>query len=57
VVGGPNKFTSQDPALKEHCEGRPPAKCYVDHQHSFAGNEVTIYWNSPVYFMAAVLGV
>ncbi|MCL2187387.1 MAG: glycoside hydrolase family 9 protein [Defluviitaleaceae bacterium] len=57
VVGGPNKFITQDPALKEYCEGNPPAKCYIDHAHSFAGNEVTIYWNSPVYFMAAVLGV
>jgi endoglucanase len=57
VVGGPNKFTQQDPALKEFCDGFPPSKCYVDHKDSYAGSEVTIYWNSPVYFMAAVLDI
>ncbi|MCL2603580.1 MAG: glycoside hydrolase family 9 protein [Defluviitaleaceae bacterium] len=57
VVGGPNKFTQQDPALKEHCTGFPPSKCYVDHKDSYSGNEITIYWNSPVYFMAAVLDI
>jgi endoglucanase len=57
VVGGPNKFTQQDPALKAHCTGFPPSKCYVDHKDSYSGNEITIYWNSPVYFVAAVLGI
>jgi endoglucanase len=57
VVGGPNKFTRQDPALNQHCDGFPPSKCYVDHKDSYSGNEITIYWNSPVYFMAAVLDI
>jgi endoglucanase len=55
VVGGPNKFTQQDPALKEYCTGNAPSTCYVDHKDSYSANEITIYWNSPVYFIAAVL--
>ncbi|GJM84281.1 hypothetical protein HMSSN139_67770 [Paenibacillus sp. HMSSN-139] len=34
----------------EHLQGQPPAKCFVDHELSYAGNEVTIYWNSPAVF-------
>ena len=57
VVGGPNMYIQQDPALRSNCAGRPPAKCYIDHKDSYASNEVTIYWNSTVYFVAAVLGL
>jgi endoglucanase len=56
VAGGPNMNTRQDPALSAHCEGLPPSKCYIDHKDSYASNEITIYWNSPVYFVAAFLG-
>lgn len=56
VVGGPNKNTHQDPALSAHCTGRPPSLCYIDHVDSYASNEITIYWNSPAYFVAAALG-
>jgi endoglucanase len=57
VAGGPNMQTSQDPALRETCTGCPPAMCYVDDKGSYSANEITIYWNSPVYFAAAVLGM
>jgi len=60
VVGGPNMNTQQDHALADHCKSfnakLPPPRCYVDHKDSFSANEITIYWNSPVYFIAAVLG-
>jgi endoglucanase len=56
VVGGPNMHIKQDIALRNHCEGLPPSKCYIDHSDSFSANEITIYWNSPVYFIVAVLG-
>lgn len=55
VVGGPNKSTGDDPALKASRAGYPPAKCYIDHKDSYASNEITIYWNSPVYFTLALL--
>jgi len=57
VVGGPCMNVVRDPALNAHCADAPPAKRYVDHKESFASNEVTIYWNSPVYFIMAALGL
>ncbi|MCL2051860.1 MAG: glycoside hydrolase family 9 protein [Lachnospiraceae bacterium] len=55
VVGGPCMNTDADPILKESCGGLPPAKCYIDDAESYASNEVTIYWNSAVYFVMAAL--
>lgn len=49
VAGGPNSGL-QDACMKENLQGKPPAQCYFDHEDSYAGNEVTIYWNSPVLF-------
>lgn len=51
VAGGPNTGL-QDDAMREHLAGKglAPAACYVDHMDSYAGNEVTIYWNSPAVF-------
>ncbi|MCL2193622.1 MAG: glycoside hydrolase family 9 protein [Treponema sp.] len=57
VVGGPNMNTLRDTDLHSRCEGLPPSKCYVDHEGSFSSNEVTIYWNSTVYFLVAFLGL
>jgi endoglucanase len=57
VVGGPNANTPRDETLNSHCEGSPPSKFYVDHKDSFASNEVAIYWNSVVFFVASVLGM
>jgi len=57
VVGGPNMNTQRDPDLHARCEGLPPSKCYIDHEGSFSSNEVTTYWNSTVYFIAAFLGL
>jgi endoglucanase len=56
VVGGPC-MSSRDSALSEYREGYPPAKRYIDHKDSYASNEITIYWNSPVYFIMAALGL
>jgi len=55
VVGGPCMHVSRDLALNTHCPDTPPSKRYVDHKHSFSSNEITIYWNSPVYFIMAAL--
>ncbi|MDR2717299.1 MAG: glycoside hydrolase family 9 protein [Treponema sp.] len=57
VVGGPCMSVIRDPAINAHCPDAPPAKRYVDHKESFASNEVAIYWNSPVYFVMAALGL
>lgn len=50
VAGGPNHGLNDD-YMMEHLQGKAPAQCYIDHQDSFAGNEVTIYWNSPAVFV------
>lgn len=35
----------------------PPARCYLDDQESYAGNEVAINWNAPlVFLLAGVMG-
>ena len=49
VSGGPNAGL-QDPCMKAHLTGKPPGQCFIDHEDSYAGNEVTIYWNSPAVF-------
>ena len=55
VVGGPCMNVNRDPAINAHCADAPPSKRYVDHQNSFSSNEITIYWNSPVYFVMAAM--
>jgi endoglucanase len=57
VVGGPCMGIIRDPGINAHCADAPPAKRYVDHNESFASNEIAIYWNSPVYFVMAALGL
>jgi endoglucanase len=56
VVGGPNRNHSNDPKLQETRSGFPPMMSYIDHIDSYASNEITIYWNSPMYMAAAMLG-
>ncbi|MCL2456264.1 MAG: glycoside hydrolase family 9 protein [Defluviitaleaceae bacterium] len=57
VSGGPNMHPSGDAAWKNFCEGKPPSMCYVDDALSYSTNEITIYWNSAVYFAVSVLGM
>jgi endoglucanase len=57
VAGGPCGNVSRDPAINAHCADAPPAKRYIDHKDSFASNEIAIYWNSPLYFVMASLGL
>ncbi|KAB8125811.1 glycoside hydrolase [Gracilibacillus oryzae] len=52
VSGGPDRGL-HDPCAAEKLQGCPPAKCFIDHQESYATNEVTIYWNSPAVFVVS----
>ncbi|SEO18423.1 non-processive endocellulase [Amphibacillus marinus] len=47
VSGGPNQQL-QDEVSRRQLAGKPPQACFIDHEASYATNEVTIYWNSPV---------
>ena len=50
LVGGPNNGLD-DPYANAVLYGMPPALCYVDSQQSYACNEVTVYWNSPLIYL------
>lgn len=52
IVGGPNSGLD-DPYVANVLKGAPVAKCYADNAQSYATNEVTIYWNSPVIYLLA----
>ncbi len=50
LAGGPNKGL-QDPLAKSKLDGLPPQKCFIDAEPSYSTNEMTIYWNSPLYVL------
>ena len=52
IVGGPNKKWTY-PETKERLGDTPAAKYYLDETPSADTNEVAIYWNSPVIFVAS----
>jgi endoglucanase len=58
LVGGPNgsiMTVNGDPVATIVNEETPDAKCYADVDGSFATNEMTIYWNSPLVFILGYL--
>lgn len=46
-----------DPLSKIIPECTPQAKCYKDIGESYATNEVTIYWNSPLVYMLSFIAI
>jgi endoglucanase len=49
LAGGPN------PGQQDRCEGYPskmPAESYLDHDCSYASNEIAINWNAPLVYVA-----
>ncbi|MBR6273493.1 MAG: glycoside hydrolase family 9 protein [Lachnospiraceae bacterium] len=55
VSGGPNR-NRPDPDAKEQIpEGTAPMKCFIDNWKSYSTNEITIYWNSPLVLLLALL--
>lgn len=53
IVGGPNKRWTYPETKERLGEATPAAKYYLDETPSADTNEVAIYWNSPVIFLAA----
>lgn len=37
-----------DACAREHLQGQPAGKCFVDDHASYSTNEICIYWNSPL---------
>lgn len=55
LAGGPN-HNLDDPVLQAHFNSStPPALCYIDHQDSYASNEIAINWNAPLVFVSGYL--
>ncbi|MFB4276626.1 MULTISPECIES: glycoside hydrolase family 9 protein [unclassified Nonomuraea] len=54
LAGGPNS-SIQDPLAQRLLQGCKPQFCYIDHIESWATNELTINWNSPLAWVAAFL--
>jgi endoglucanase len=52
MSGGPNAGR-QDPDLAKLAKEVPPAKCWMDVQGSYAGNEIAINWQSALVFLLA----
>lgn len=50
LAGGPNR-NLQDPLARSKLNGLPPQKCFIDAEPSYSTNEITIYWNSPLYVL------
>lgn len=56
VSGGPNMNHCDAYSLANIPKNTAPMKCYVDHVESYSTNEITIYWNSPLVFILALMG-
>lgn len=52
LAGGPN-HNLDDPILQANfTSSTPAALCYIDHQDSYASNEIAINWNAPLVFVS-----
>ena len=54
LAGGPNSAI-QDPLAQRLLRGCAPQFCYIDHIESWATNELTINWNSPLAWISSFL--
>ena len=54
LVGGPDSRL-QDSAAQEYCSTKAAPNCYVDNLESYSTNEVSIYWNSALIYLMAVI--
>ncbi|GAA2882727.1 cellulase [Streptosporangium fragile] len=54
LAGGPNS-SIQDPVAQAKLRGCKPQFCYIDDIESWATNELTINWNSPLAWIASYL--
>ncbi len=55
LSGGPNSGLSDPITQGARLDGCKPMKCFIDHVNSWSTNEITINWNAPLVWLAAVL--
>lgn len=46
-----------DAVARENLQGKPALSCFIDHIGSYSTNEIAIYWNSPMVYVIAKLGL
>lgn len=56
LAGGPCAGL-HDAVAKEMLQGKAPLSCYIDNIQSYSTNEIAIYWNSPLVYIVAKLGM
>jgi len=44
-----------DACAREHLQGQPAGKCFIDMHESYSTNEICVYWNSPMVALLAAL--
>ena len=44
-----------DACAREHLQGQPAGKCFIDMHESYSTNEICVYWNSPMVALLAGL--
>ena len=42
-----------DACAREHLQGQPAGKCFIDMHESYSTNEICVYWNSPMVALLA----
>jgi len=57
IVGGPNPGQQDASGCPVPYASKVPALSYLDHDCSFASNEVAINWNAPLVYVSAALQV
>jgi len=55
IAGGPDQNRSDSALQQRFSATTPHALCFVDHQDSYASNEICINWNAPMVFVAGYL--
>ena len=56
LAGGPAAGL-HDADAKKYLQGKSPLNCYIDVVGSYSTNEIAIYWNSPLVYVIAKLGL
>ena len=56
LSGGPSEWLA-DEVAKTNLQGKPPLQCFIDVQGSYSTNEIAIYWNSPLVYLVARVGL
>jgi len=55
IVGGPNPGQQDQKDCPVRYPSKQPALSYIDHDCSYAANEVAINWNAPLVYVSAAL--